>query len=315
MRRHNGYRGLAPADQGAAVAIGNFDGVHRGHQAVLALARAEAAALDAPLGVVTFEPHPRAFFDPGCAGFRLTTADSRARRLAELGVEQLYELPFNAELAALSAEEFVREVLAGGLRVRAVVAGSDFRFGRGRAGDVGLLARMGPALGFSVVAAPLLAEGGAVSSTAVRAAMEAGDIDAAARLLGRWPRIEGVVEHGDARGRELGFPTANLALDGLHMPRFGIYAGLAETLDGPHRGRWPAAVSIGVRPTFGGGAAPKLEAHLLDFSGDLYGATLSVALVAWLRPELRFDGVAPLVAQMAVDVEETRRRLAAALAF
>lgn len=315
MRRHQGYRGLAPADQGAAVAIGNFDGVHRGHQAVLALARAEADALGAPLGVVTFEPHPRAFFDPACAPFRLMTADARARRLAELGVEQLYELPFDADLAAHPAEDFVREVLAEGLRVRAVVAGSDFRFGRGRAGDVGLLARMGPALGFSVVVAPLLADGGAVSSTAVRAALDAGDVEAAERLLGRWPRMEGVVEHGDARGRELGFPTANLRLDRLHLPRFGVYAGLAEALDGPHRGRWPAAVSIGVRPTFGGDAEPKLEAYLLDFSGDLYGTTLAVALVAWLRPELRFDGVAPLVAQMTADVEETRRRLAATLAF
>lgn len=315
MRRHHGYRGLAPADRGAAVAIGNFDGVHRGHQAVLALARREAEALGAPFGVVTFEPHPRAFFDPACPPFRLMSADARARKLAELGVEQLYELPFDAALAGLSAEAFVRDVLAGALGVRALVAGEDFHFGRGRAGDLGLLRRLGPEAGFAVVAAPLLAEAGdEVSSTALRAALAAGRPDEFARLAGHWHRIEGVVEHGDARGRELGFPTANLALGDLLRPRHGVYAALADVLDGPHRGRWPAAVNVGDRPTFGGETV-NLEAYLLDFEGDLYGATLSVALVSWLRPELRFESVEDLIAAMRQDVAETRERLAAAMAY
>ncbi len=295
--------------------LGVFDGVHLGHQSVLALAHAAAARLGAPFGVVTFEPHPRAFFNPDGPPFRLTGPEARARRLEALGVEQLYELPFDAAMAALPAETFVRDVLHAALGVRALVAGADFHFGRGRGGNLELLRRMGPELGFAVVAAPLLDAGGdEVSSTAIRAALEAGRPEEAARLLGGWHRVEGVVEHGDARGRLLGFPTANLSLDGLHRPRSGVYAALVDVLDGPHRGRWPAAVNVGDRPTFGGGKV-NLEAYLLDFDGDLYGATISVALVAWLRPELRFDGPEPLVARMRRDVAEARERLAATLAY
>ncbi|MBP7241298.1 bifunctional riboflavin kinase/FAD synthetase [Amaricoccus sp.] len=314
MRRHHGYRGIALTDQGAAVAIGNFDGVHRGHQAVLALARAEASALGAPFGVITFEPHPREFFRPDGPPFRLMRADTRARRLEALGVEQLYELPFDAAMAALPAEAFARDVLAGALGVRALIAGADFHFGHDRGGNLALLREMGPGLGFAVVGAPLLeADGDEVSSTAIRRALEAGRPEEAARLLGGWRRIEGVVEHGDARGRTLGFPTANLSFDRLHRPRSGVYAALVDVLDGPHRGRWPAAVSIGDRPTFGGGRV-NLEAYLIGFDGDLYGAVISVALVEFLRRELRFDGAEPLVAQMRLDVEMVRERLAATLA-
>jgi riboflavin kinase/FMN adenylyltransferase len=314
MRRHDGHRDLAPEDRGAAVAIGNFDGVHRGHQSVLALARAAAAARGASFGVVTFEPHPRSFFHPGGPPFRLMTAATRARRLAELGVERLYELNFDAALAALSAEEFARQILSAALGVRALVTGADFRFGRDRAGDVALLRRLGPELGFDVAVAPLAADAaGDFSSTAIRAALAGGRPEEAARILGGWHRIEGRVERGDRRGRELGYPTANLALGDLHRPRYGVYATLVDVLDGPHRGRWLGASNLGERPTFGA-QAPNLEAHLLDFAGDLYGATISVALVAFQRPELRFDGPEPLVAQMARDVAETRSRLEAALA-
>jgi riboflavin kinase/FMN adenylyltransferase len=310
MRRHQGYRGLAAPDRGAAVAIGNFDGVHRGHLSVLALARAEAAAVGAPLGVVTFEPHPRAFFHPDGPPFRLTTSRTRADLLAAAGVDRLYELSFDAALAALPAEDFARRVLAEGLGVRRLVAGADFRFGRGRAGDVGLLARLGPELGFEVCAAPLLADpDGEVSSSAIRAALEAGRPEEAARMLGRRHRIEGRVERGDRRGRTLGFPTANVGLGDLHRPRYGVYAVLVDVRDGPHRGRWPGAASLGERPTFGAREA-NLEVHLLDFDGDLYGAELSVALVAFQRPEVAFEGAPALVTQMARDVAETRARLA-----
>lgn len=311
MRRHHGFRGLAAQDRGAAAAIGNFDGVHLGHQSVLALARAAAAERRAPFGVVTFEPHPRAFFQPDGPSFRLMDAETRARRLEKLGVEQLYELPFDAGLATLSADTFLRQVLADGLGLRHVVAGADFRFGKGRGGDAALLQAMGPELGFGVTIAPLVSDDqGDFSSTAIRAALSAGRPEEAARILGHWHRIEGRVLHGDKRGRELGFPTANVSLGDLHQPRFGVYAVLVDVLDGPHAGRWRGAANLGARPTFGENA-PNLEVYLLDFDGDLYGAALSVALVAFLRPELKFDSVPALVAQMRRDVAEARTRLAA----
>lgn len=312
MRRHHGYRGLAAADRGAAAAIGNFDGVHLGHQSVLALARAAAAERDAPFGVVTFEPHPRAFFAPGGPPFRLMDAEARAHRLEKLGVQQLYEIPFDAALAAMPAEAFMHEILSEGLGLRHIVAGADFRFGKGRGGDPDTLRLLGPQLGFGATIAPLVSDAqGDVSSTAIRAALGAGRPEEAARMLGHWHRIEGVVARGDQRGRDLGFPTANLGLGDLHRPRFGVYAVLVDVLDGPHAGRWRGAASIGERPTFGA-QAPNLEVNLLDFAGDLYGARLSVALVAFQRPEIAFDDVGALVAQMHADVGETRARLAAA---
>ena len=310
MRRHHGYLGLSEDDRGAAVAIGNFDGVHLGHQSVIALARAAAAEIGAPLGIVTFEPHPRAFFAPDGPAFRLMNAEARAHRLEKLGVEQLYELPFDAALAALDAEAFVRDVIAGGLGVRHLVAGADFRFGKGRGGDVDLLRRLGPELGFGVTVAPLVTDAaGDYSSTAIRQALTDGRPEDAARMLGHWHRVEGEVLHGDKRGRDLGFPTANLSLEGLHPPRFGVYAVLVDVQDGPHRGGHLGAASVGARPPFGLNV-PNLEVHLLDFDGDLYGADISVALVGFQRPELKFDDVDALVARMAEDVVETRARLA-----
>jgi riboflavin kinase/FMN adenylyltransferase len=310
MKRFHDTRGLAASDRGAAVAMGNFDGVHLGHQSVLALAHAAAAELAAPFGVVTFEPHPRAFFAPGAPPFRLMTADARARRLEKLGVEVLYELAFGAKLAALDPEAFARDVLVGGLGVRHVVVGADFRFGKGRSGDVEALRGLGAAYGFGVTAAPLLSDArGDFSSTAIRDALSEGRPEEAARILGHWHRIEGEVRHGDKRGKDLGFPTANLWLDGLHLPRFGVYAVLVDVLDGPHRGRYAGAASIGVRPTIGE-SRPNLEVYLLDFDGDLYGSELSVALVAFQRPELRYDSPEPLVRQMQADVAEARARLA-----
>jgi riboflavin kinase/FMN adenylyltransferase len=309
MKRFDDFRGLAPDDRGAAVATGNFDGVHLGHQSVLALAQAAAAELDAPFGDVSFEPHPRSFFAPDAPAFRLMTADARARRLEKLGVEVLYELPFGAALAGLSPEGFATEVLAEGLGVRHVVVGADFRFGKGRAGDVASLRALGARLGFGVTAAPLVSDGqGDFSSTAIRAALAEGRPEEAARILGHWHRIEGAVQHGDRRGHDLGYPTANLLPEGLHLPRFGVYAVLVDVLNGPHRGRLAGAASIGVRPTFGE-SRPNLEVYLFDFDGDLYGAELSIALVAFLRPEEKFDSAEALVAQMGADVREARARL------
>lgn len=312
MKRHFDYHDLSAADRGAAVAIGNFDGLHLGHQSVLALARAAAAERGTPFGLVTFEPHPRAFFDPDAPPFRLMNAEARAHRLRKLGVEQLYELRFDAALAGLPAERFISEVLNAGLGIRHLVAGADFRFGKGRGGDVDLLRAYGPSNGFGVTVAPLVSDAqGDYSSTAIRRALSEGRPEDAARMLGHWHRIEGRVAHGDKRGRELGFPTANLWLDGLHLPRFGVYAVSVDVLDGPHTGRYGGSASLGIRPTFGG-TRPNLETYLLDFAGDLYDAEISVALIAFQRPELKFDSLDALIAQMHADVVESRARLAAA---
>lgn len=309
MHLHHHWTGLPPEARGASVAMGNFDGVHRGHRALIDHAR--GALPGAPLGVITFEPHPRQFFAPDAPPFRLMGPAARAHRLERLGVGHLYELPFDAVLSGMEAPDFIRAVLVEGLGIRHLTVGQDFHFGRRRGGDVALLVAMGREGGFGVSALPLVGEGGvAFSSTAIRAALSEGRPEEAARSLGHWHRIDGPVIHGEKRGRVLGFPTANMALDGLHLPRFGIYAVLVDILTGPHAGEsHRGAASIGVRPTFGR-SAPNLETFLLDFSGDLYGAELSVALVAYLRPELAFDSIEALTARMAQDVAEVRRILA-----
>lgn len=307
MRTFSTWQGLSPRDKGASVAMGNFDGVHLGHRAVIDRARRE----DAPLGVVTFEPHPREFFAPDAPPFRLMNAEARAHRLEKLGVERLYVLPFGAELAAMTPETFARDVLVNGVGVRQVTVGQDFRFGKGRAGDAGTLRDLGSRFGFDVAIADLLAvDGVEVSSTAIRAALAEGRPRDAARMLGHWHRIEGAVLHGDKRGRDLGYPTANMAVNGLHLPRLGIYAVKVDVLTGPHRGTYDGAASLGVRPMFGTNR-PNLESFLFDFSGDLYGEHLSVALVDWLRPEMVFDGLPALIAQMNADCDRARAILAA----
>jgi riboflavin kinase/FMN adenylyltransferase len=293
--------------QGASVAMGNFDGVHQGHQRVIDLARRP----DMPLGIVTFEPHPREFFAPDSPPFRLMNRESRANRLARLGVEYLYELPFDAQLSGLSAKDFAREVLAQGLGVRHVVVGADFCFGKGRSGTASDLAAFGRELGFEVTIAPLLADGAHVfSSTAIRTALTEGRPRDAAAMLGHWHRIEGEVLHGEKRGRDLGYPTANMSIAGLHPPRFGVYAVQVDVLGGAHAGRYDGVASMGVRPMFGVNQ-PNLETYLFDFAGDLYGTHLSVALIAHLRDEIRFDGVPALIAQMDADSQQAREILAA----
>ncbi|ARO14075.1 riboflavin kinase / FMN adenylyltransferase [Ketogulonicigenium robustum] len=301
---------IAPDQRGAVVAIGNFDGVHAGHSAVIDHARRIAAQLGAPLGVLTFEPHPRQFFAPDGPDFRLMDAATRTAQLQECGVERLYELPFNTVLAGLTAEEFVAQILHDRLGVRHVVVGQDFHFGKGRTGSAERLTALGAEMGFGVTVAPLIAlVGGEVSSTAIRQALAEGRPRDAAAMLGHIHRLEGIVEHGDQRGRELGFPTANISISGLHMPRFGVYATAVIVRDGPYAGRYKGATSIGIRPTFGVNK-PNCETFLLDFRGDLYGARISVGLVEYLRPELKFDSVDALIDTMHADVEKARRILA-----
>ena len=296
--------------RGASVAMGNFDGVHLGHQSVIGLARRDAPLGPAPLGVVTFEPHPREFFSPGAAPFRLMNAEARANRLAKMGVERLFELPFDATMAGLSPEAFAREVLAEGLGVSHVVVGADFCFGAGRKGKAADLVAMGQDMGFAVTIADLVQHGSReISSTAIRQALAVGNPREAAEMLGHWHRIEGEVIHGEKRGRELGYPTANMSLAGLHLPRFGVYAVKVDVLSGPQAGSYLGAASLGVRPQFGG-AVPNLETFLFDFKGDLYGHHLSVALVDYLRPEMKFDGLQGLLDQMAADCDKARGILA-----
>ena len=309
MRIISDYQFVDEQDRGATAAIGNFDGVHLGHRSVIEMAR--NAAPDAPLGILTFEPHPRAYFAPDAPPFRLMSSAARASRLAKVGVEKLYQLPFNTALASLTPFDFADKILHRGLGLRHVVVGADFCFGKGRAGTAADLSEFGAQLGFGVTTAPLLEQTEqTISSTAIRRALsEARPRDAAA-MLGHWHRIEGPVIGGEQRGRELGYPTANMSMDGLHPPAFGVYAVLVDVLEGPHAGSYHGVASMGVRPMFGENK-PNLETFIFDFKGDLYGTPLSVGLVEHLRGEEKFDGLDALITQMDADSAQARAILAA----
>jgi len=295
---------IAQFDRGAAAAIGNFDGVHLGHQAVIDLTK--SVANGAPLGILTFEPHPRDHFAPDAAPFRLMNAAAKANRLEKLGVERLYEVPFNAALAELTPREFAQTVIKDRLGLTHVVVGQDFCFGKDRAGNAQGLKDYGTDMGFGVTIAPMLAtSAGNVSSTAIRKALTNGTPRIAAEMLGHWHRIDGPVIKGDQRGRDLGYPTANMSIDGLHPPKFGVYAVKVDVLEGPHKGTYDGAASIGVRPMFGVNT-PNCESFLFDFSGDLYGTQISVALVDYLRGEEKFDGLEALITQMDADCDRAR---------
>jgi riboflavin kinase/FMN adenylyltransferase len=291
--------------QGAVVAIGNFDGLHRGHRAIVAATVALAREHAAPAALLTFEPHPRRFFAPDKPLFRITPAQVKALVAARLGLAGMIELQFDAALAATSAHDFIEQLLVERLGAKGVVVGHDFHFGKGRQGTPAFLSEHGAALGLAVRVLPAVTEGGeVVSSSAIRASLAAGDIARANHLLGyRW-LVQADVRHGDKRGRDLGYPTANLALDPECGLRHGIYAVRAAVDGTVHTG----VASFGRRPTFDNGA-PLLEVHLFDFRGDLYGRTMNVEFVAFLRPEERFASVEALVAQMDRDSAEARRLL------
>ncbi len=306
MQIYRQFQRLEAGAKGASVAMGNFDGLHLGHRSVIDLARGHG-----PLGIVTFEPHPREFFAPTTAPFRLMNAEARANRLAKLGVDHLYELPFDAALAGHAPDAFASDVLVQGLGVKHVVVGQDFRFGKARAGTADVLQSLGKTHDFGVTVAPLLAlDGTEISSTAIRAALTEGRPRDAAHMLGHWHRIDGAVLHGEKRGRELGYPTANMSVAGLHLPRLGVYAVRVDILTGPQAGSHDGVASLGVRPMFGVNT-PNLETFLFDFSGDLYGQHLSIAFVDYLRPELKFDGLPALITQMDADSDRARNILAA----
>jgi len=308
MTRLDGGSAVPPPFRGAIVALGNFDGFHLGHQAVVGRAVARARAEGRPAIVATFDPHPKRFFRPDSAWFRLTQMDQRERLFADAGADAMLVFPFNQALADLTAEQFATERLAGMIGAAGVVTGADFTFGKARGGDVTRLAELGSTLGFTAeVVPPVTLDGETISSTAIRKLLEAGDPRGAARLLGRPFAIEGVVEHGAKLGRTLGYPTANMNLANYQRPAYGIYAVRGRLPDGR---TLDGVANIGIRPSFDP-PLELLESYFFDFDGDLYGQTIEVALIDYLRPEAKFDDLAALTAQMDRDAAQARALLSA----
>jgi riboflavin kinase/FMN adenylyltransferase len=300
------WQEVPTAWRGGVVALGNFDGVHKGHQVLLAFAAGKAKAIEAPLVALTFEPHPRRFFVPDTGPFRLTLPPAKVRLLGQQGVQAVLAQRFDAAFAAISADAFIDEVLLRGLGTRHVVCGYDFTFGARRGGNVERLRERGTALGFGVtVLDPVMREGEIYSSTRIREALRAGWASEASELLGHHWEIEGIVEEGDKRGRTIGFPTANVALGEHLRPRFGVYA-VRALIDDVWR---DGAANLGKRPTVGK-LQENFEVHLFDFAGDLYGRMLRVALVDFIRPEMKFAGLEQLKDQIAADGDAARRMLA-----
>jgi len=301
------WRDLPDRLRGAAVAIGAFDGVHRGHQAVIARARAAAERLGVPLAVVSFDPHPRRWFQPEAAPFRLMTTGQMARALAPLGVDRLYLLPFDAGMAAMSDEAFAREVLSDGLGIVHAAVGFDFTYGKGRTGSAEGLRRHGQSLGFDVSVVDRIDDGDGLklSSSGVREALKAGDMARAAAILGRPFAIEGEVIHGDKRGRTIGVPTANVRMGDYMRPAFGIYATRTRLPDGRVV---DGVASLGVRPMYAL-PEPLLEVWLFDFDEDLYGRTVETDLVAFLRGEMNFESLVALKVQIDADATAARAAL------
>lgn len=306
MTRLSGEHPLPEAYRGGVIALGNFDGFHLGHQAVVGRAIAAARAAGVPALVATFDPHPVRHFRPETPPFALTTLDQRQRLFAEAGAEAMLVYRFDAALAGLTAEQFVAERLAGFAGASRVVTGEDFTFGKSRGGNVAVLAELGARHGIAAEAVgPVAAGGETVSSSRIRAALQAGDCATATRLLTRPFAIAGEVVHGDKRGRELGYPTANVSLSRYLRPRYGVYAVRSRLADGRVL---QGAANLGIRPQFD---PPKelLESHFFDFDGDLYGQRIEVELIAHLRDELRFDDLNGLTARMARDCDEARALL------
>jgi riboflavin kinase/FMN adenylyltransferase len=303
MELIRGLHNLRPEHRGCAVTIGNFDGVHLGHQAVLRRLKEGARALRVPAVVMLFEPQPLEHFRPEAAPARLMRLREKLTALREQGVDRVLCVRFNARFAGLSAEAFMERVLCDRLGARLVLVGEDFRFGAGRRGDIELLRAAGPELGFAVETAPTFAlDGERVSSTRVRAALAAGELETAARLLGRPYRICGRVAHGDKLGRTLGVPTANIRLFRRRAPLHGIFV---VELEGMEPRALPGVASVGTRPTVDG-TTLLLEVHLLDFDRDIYGAQVAVEFRRRLREERRFESLEALRAQMRRDIEQAR---------
>lgn len=298
----------AQSTSARVLAIGNFDGLHLGHRALLERLTAHARRLNLPPAVMTFEPHPRELFTPEQAPARLTSLREKLALLDSCGIEEVFLLHFSRKLAGLSAQEFIERVLVKGLAVRHLIIGDDFRFGKGRAGDFAMLQMAGQQHGFGVEAMHTIEiNGERVSSSAVRDALGAGDLEHAARLLGRPYSIAGRVVHGGKIGRKLGWPTANIQLKRKRVALTGVFAATVSGLDKRHL---PGAASLGVRPTLGLGLRPVLEVHLFDFDQEIYGSHVTVHLLHKLRDEAKFDSLEALTAQIARDVAVTQEYFA-----
>ena len=322
MRIFRHYADVPPALRGAVVAIGNFDGVHRGHRALIAEAKMQAEARRSPLAVLSFEPHPQEFFKqlrsdggqaPGGSDcFRLTPLRAKARLLADLGVDALFALNFDADMARRTPQDFVLNVLVEGLGISGAVVGHDFEFGQKRAGNLATLSYMGEMEGFTVTAFDTVTASGdeKISSTLIRKQLREARPEEVARLLGHPWAVEARVEHGDARGRTMGFPTANMHLGHCLAPAFGVYAVRVNILEGDRTAaRHDGVANFGIRPMYQVNV-PLLETHLFDFDGDLYGKYLSVELIQYIRPEAKFSGLDALIAQIGADAAKAREILA-----
>jgi len=300
----HGWRGIPDHLKGASLAIGNFDGVHRGHRKVLDVARA-ASASERPFGAIVFEPHPRKFFQPSKPLFQLTTLNRKLELFAECGLDVVAVLPFDADLAALSADLFVHEVLVEGLCISHVTTGYNFFFGKGRQGNPELLRQLGEKHGFGVSVVEAVGDSGEIfSSTRIREMLAEGDVSGAAEMLGGWWQVEGVVESGAGRGQGLGFPTANIRLSPGQRLGHGIYA-VRVLADGSWR---HGAAYLGTRPTFDDGP-PLLETFLFDYDGDLYGQRIKVEFVDFVRADAKFRSGGDLTSQMEADCEQARQIL------
>jgi riboflavin kinase/FMN adenylyltransferase len=320
LRIFRHYDDVPAALRGAVVAIGNFDGVHRGHRALIAEAKVQAEARRSPLAVLSFEPHPQEYFrtlrqemvPTGADCFRLTPLRAKARLLSDLGVDALFALPFDAEMAGRTPQDFVLNVLVNGLGISGAVVGHDFEFGQKRAGNLATLSYMGEMEGFTVTAFDTVTASGdeKISSTLIRQLLKQAKPEEAARLLGHPWTVEARVEHGDARGRTMGFPTANMHLGHCLAPAFGVYAVRVNILEGDRAvSRHDGVANFGIRPMYQVNV-PLLETHLFDFDGDLYGKYLSVELIQYIRPEAKFADLDALITQIRADAAKAREILA-----
>ena len=302
------YEFMMQAHRGACVAIGNFDGVHKGHIAILRQLQVKAKELNVDSACLTFEPHPRQYFFPDEANFRLMNSYSRATRLQKLGIDILYELYFNQSMAEMSAKHFIQDILVKNLRVKHIFVGYDFCFGQGRKGNVASLQSyaLDGYFGLTVVDLVKNDKGAVYSSSLIRKLLQQGEVRKAAHILGHRHRIEGKVNRGQQLGRRLGYATANLDLTGLLVPRYGVYAAQVEIMTGDCQGLYDAVVSIGVRPTVSQQETPLLEAHLFNFKREIYFQEISVSLIVFIRPEAYFDNHQDLIDAM--DNDSTRAK-------
>lgn len=310
MKKFNSFEFIPREYANSVVAIGNFDGIHIGHQKVFGVTKELAFKKRVPSSILTFEPHPRVYFSPDSPSFQLVSSETRAKLIRANNFDVLFELPFDKKLANLSSSDFIHQVLNEGLQVSQVVVGEDFRFGKGREGTTNHIIELGISLGIEVTVLPKLSKSGLIySSSVIREALREGNPELAKDYLGRWHSIIGKVQEGLKVGRSIGYPTANLEFDRLILPKFGVYSVLVEILTGKFKGYYQGAASIGTKPTIGN-HSPNLETFIFDFEGDIYGEEISVSLIKYLRPEIKFDSIEDLVTQMKSDCREARNSLA-----